>query len=482
MARCPFAVWRPISGSSGPHLGGPFKIVHHTTEGSTAQGAMSAFQQNRSDPHFTVDATAIFQHIDTAEGARSLRNEPGGVQTNRDSAVQIELVGFAQAPKDRGALANVARVCRWIEATHGVPKVWPSGPPKPARNGRDPGGHNRDALTWDTKGGHYGHCHVPENTHWDPGYTAEEVTFLMDASFDADGRLLDPSLSPLSVRARKVPQRTVSSTMPDHPIVPRGVGAYISDLPLSPPPLPAVSARRKPSAKTSARPVQRRSSAKARSDVATIDVGSLLAFVDGISESDRQDVLYSVQLAQRAASGAFDRFTQTQFWYQKYVEVLQNLGWTNEQFAFSRFDQDEGEFRMDQTALGSLFAIATQNQLAVLQQSIDALSKLADDDKRITLFDFHASTQTSGNFQLGAVQRSANGALSVALGAFYFQSLDERRRFLFVRWGSRDIHFWSAAQRMTLNTDFYARRRNDVIAKLEADASAYIADLKLGSR
>jgi len=133
-------------------------------------------------------------------------------------------------------------------------------------------------------------------------------------------------------------------------------------------------------------------------------------------------------------------------------------------------------------ALGSLFAIATQNQLAVLQQSIDALSKLADDDKRITLFDFHASTQTSGNFQLGAVQRSANGALSVALGAFYFQSLDERRRFLFVRWGSRDIHFWSAAQRMTLNTDFYARRRNDVIAKLEADASTYIADLKLGSR
>ncbi|EHK67647.1 hypothetical protein KYC_04137, partial [Achromobacter arsenitoxydans SY8] len=33
MARCPFATWRPISGSSGPHLGGPFKIVHHTTEG-----------------------------------------------------------------------------------------------------------------------------------------------------------------------------------------------------------------------------------------------------------------------------------------------------------------------------------------------------------------------------------------------------------------------------------------------------------------
>lgn len=78
MARCPFATWRPISGSSGPHLDGPFKIVHHTTEGSTAQGAMDAFRRNRSDPHFTVDATTIFQHIDTAEGARTVQRERNG--------------------------------------------------------------------------------------------------------------------------------------------------------------------------------------------------------------------------------------------------------------------------------------------------------------------------------------------------------------------------------------------------------------------
>ncbi len=112
MARCPFATWLPISGSSGPHLGGPFKIVHHTTEGSSARGAFDAFRQNRSDPHFTVDATTIYQHIDTEEGARALRNAPGGVQTNRDSAVQIELVGFAHLPKDRRALRNLARLCR----------------------------------------------------------------------------------------------------------------------------------------------------------------------------------------------------------------------------------------------------------------------------------------------------------------------------------------------------------------------------------
>jgi hypothetical protein len=221
MARCPFAVWMPITGPSGLHVGGPFKIVHHTTEGSSAQGAFSAFRANRSDPHFTVDATTVYQHVDTSMGARALRNDPGGVQTNRDGAVQIELVAFAHLPKDSRALTNVARLCRWIEATHQVPREWPAGQPKPARNGRDPGGHNRDPAIWDARSGHYGHCHVPENTHWDPGYTQEEVAFLMDATFDSSGQLISISraMSPRrrrGVTARPSRRRAVKSTMPDH--------------------------------------------------------------------------------------------------------------------------------------------------------------------------------------------------------------------------------------------------------------------------
>lgn len=176
----PGAIWRPISGPSGAPLGGPAKIVHHTTEGSSASGAFAAYAANRSDPHFTVDATTIWQHIDTAQSARALRNAAGGVQTNRDGAIQIEIVGFAHRPKTRATLVNVARLCRWIEAVHGVPRVWPNGYPRPATPaGTDPGGHTRTAAVWDRRGGHYGHSQVPENTHWDPAFTRAEVDFLM---------------------------------------------------------------------------------------------------------------------------------------------------------------------------------------------------------------------------------------------------------------------------------------------------------------
>jgi hypothetical protein len=201
MARCPFAQWDEISGAVGAFAGGPFKIVHHTTEGSSYAGARAAYAAHRSDPHFTVAGDTIVQHVDTAQAARALKNPPGGVETNRDSAVQIEVVGFAGQPKDVTTLQSVARLCRWIEEEHGVPQAWPNGLPRFSTNGGNPGGHNRDAANWDELGGHYGHSQVPENDHWDPGYTPAEVALLTpDAIADPHAALSQPAAASPSVR------------------------------------------------------------------------------------------------------------------------------------------------------------------------------------------------------------------------------------------------------------------------------------------
>jgi hypothetical protein len=309
----------------------------------------------------------------------------------------------------------------------------------------------------------------------------------MAANFDGTGKLLSPkSPARATKRSRAAapksrPAREAKSTMPDHATVPVGVDAYVSDLPLAERSLDSPGPQRAPPKATRGARKARGAQLAAGAERAAVDVGSVLSFVEGVSAQEMQDVLYSVQIAQRGASGAFDRFTQTRAWYEKYLEVLENLGWTSEQFAFTSYDQREGEFRMDQAALKIITAIASQNQLAVLNSSIEALGKLAEKDGTIALLDFHASADGSGNFQLGSVERAANGALAMALGAFYFKGLDERRRFLFFKWGKREVHFWTAAQRMTLNTDFYARRREAVAARLDADASKYIFELPLGA-
>ena len=212
---------------------------------------------------------------------------------------------------------------------------------------------------------------------------------------------------------------------------------------------------------------------------AAVDAGSILSFVDGLTAQEREDVLYSVQLAHRTASRDFDRFTQAQSWYQRYVEVLQMLGWAAEQLAFATYVQDQGEVRMDKAALSLITAIATQNQLAVLKEAVSALEKLSENDGTIQLFDFHTSADVGGNFQLGAVQKAENDAISMAMGSFYFRADDARRRFLFVSWGRNEVNFWTAAQKMTLNRSLYGSGREAVKKKLEATFASFVSELEI---
>lgn len=191
------AIWHPLNGGAGKFTGGPYKIVLHTTEGSTAAGALESLKTAHSDSHFVVDAFDVYQLIDTDQASRSLRNKSGGVQTNKDSAIQIEMVGFAGKPKSREMLTLVRRLCRWLEQQYDIPRTFPAGPlpQKPSEAGVEA----RPPEVWDHKGGYYGHSQVPENNHWDPAMTPDEVAFLF--SDDApDVEMPMPVLKPETVR------------------------------------------------------------------------------------------------------------------------------------------------------------------------------------------------------------------------------------------------------------------------------------------
>lgn len=141
---------------------------------------MATFRRSNHWPHFTVDETTVYQHVDTNVASRALRNARGGVQTNRWHAVQIELVAQAARDKPPALLATAARLARWIEKTHGIPRTWPAGWPASSRRGC-----RRDVAIWRDRGGHFGHCHVPENTHWDPG-TLDMFALMGSDAFPGD--------------------------------------------------------------------------------------------------------------------------------------------------------------------------------------------------------------------------------------------------------------------------------------------------------
>jgi len=164
-----------------PILLAPLKLFITLLKAQVLQEQWGPIGQSIRSSLLRLTLQLFINIIDTSVAARALANPSGGVETNRDSAIQIEVVAFAGRPKNIATLKNVAKLCRWIEATHGVPKVWPNGFPRVGS--RDPGGHNRNPSNWNGKGGHYGHSQVPENTHWDPGYTRAELEIIMGGSF-----------------------------------------------------------------------------------------------------------------------------------------------------------------------------------------------------------------------------------------------------------------------------------------------------------
>lgn len=164
-------------------LGEP-KGLLHTTEGKTYAGARQAYVLNNSWPHATATFEGgkfkCYQHVPLSKPARALRNVSGGVQTNRDNVIQLEIVGTADRHNastwgplyvvnfPKAYLDGIARWMRFVEANHGVPRrstvLWKAYPESYGVNGVRLSG-----AQWDTYSGWLGHQHAPENTHGDPG-------------------------------------------------------------------------------------------------------------------------------------------------------------------------------------------------------------------------------------------------------------------------------------------------------------------------
>lgn len=167
--------------NGGSFISGPPKCVLHSTETTGWPG----YDEGKKAPHITGMADVFNkrmmwrQHIPLNVAARAMRNESGGVQTNRDSAVQVELIGttdpsyvyrsrtiyWPEAPD--WALDQVGEMIARLADNNGfqlvVPQRWVPYPKSYGKNATQ-----RMSFTeWDKFNGVCAHQHVPENSHGD---------------------------------------------------------------------------------------------------------------------------------------------------------------------------------------------------------------------------------------------------------------------------------------------------------------------------
>ena len=157
----------------------PDKILLHSTE----TGSFPGYGGGASAPHFTIDLEngEVRQHSPMNRAARALRNASGGVQTNRDGVIQIEIIGtcdksfarkhgYPYLPDMTDEMAGrlkwlLQKICAAIPAIPLTTSVaWKSYPSSYGNSSV-----RMSNSQWTRYKGILGHQHAPENTHGDPG-------------------------------------------------------------------------------------------------------------------------------------------------------------------------------------------------------------------------------------------------------------------------------------------------------------------------
>ena len=172
------------AGTSGTMEGGTPRVTWHVTVSPSGGNYFDAMHRvltsNRSEPHILYDPLTdrLGQYFPLDRSARALAND-GTRRTNGHGTVniQIEVVaqpdGFTRYWKPGPNYRALLRAIR----SWGVPDVWPAG--RLSKSYAD-----RVTRTWAaySKAGHFGHCHVPGNDHWDPGPIDPQALFLTAAA------------------------------------------------------------------------------------------------------------------------------------------------------------------------------------------------------------------------------------------------------------------------------------------------------------
>lgn len=173
-----------IPGHGGGDFTGdePWRCVLHSTEGLSIESAVGAYSTGGVPPQCTIDPAQRrkAQHIDTDRSAYAVINQPGGVETNRWRAIQVEIVMFADEAKAQqygglyvGDLTDehyaFIRSCLFeLQADKPFTFDGPDFVAYPASYGFH-AAQRMTAEEWRVFNGTCGHEHVLENDHGDPG-------------------------------------------------------------------------------------------------------------------------------------------------------------------------------------------------------------------------------------------------------------------------------------------------------------------------
>jgi len=241
------------------------------------------------------------------------------------------------------------------------------------------------------------------------------------------------------------------------------------ELPAPPPPRPAAARALAPF------------NFEAAKDQAIVVGSDIVSFVKTVTPQQRRDIVNALLLAQLVAKKAVPEpgtLDQIRAWYERYFDVLSNIGFAIQEKDLRKYNQKGDGFEVHEAILevAAVLLGPGSTALAVLTATLKALQKAGGNQPWITLFNKESQFANAARFQVSTVDGDANGAL-VFLSSFALEATANLTQVLFFKFRSNDVTIEHSSGKVSIDAQVLAAVREEIAAKLIKHTSEYVAGL-----
>lgn len=205
---------------------------------------------------------------------------------------------------------------------------------------------------------------------------------------------------------------------------------------------------------------------------------TILSFAYGVPEQSRKDIISSTLLAQLAANKKVSDDENIMEWYEAFIDVLAKVGWVIEGGDVQSFKSKSNLFEAENVIIDILTSAFGANYIVVIKKTLEAIKKLASDDRRIKAFEKSTSKISKSSFQIALVTEQ-NGLVSLKIGTFTLSATRDTITVLFFKSDRQETELNYISKQATLDTDIFQEIRDLVKSKVGTFLRSSIAEIQL---
>ena len=203
-------------------------------------------------------------------------------------------------------------------------------------------------------------------------------------------------------------------------------------------------------------------------DTAILVEGNLLACGAGMSSQSRHDVKNAFHFATLVADKSFDAEKQSREWYDRFIDVMRDLGFTIPRRTFELETSAELSVTVGAVAIRAIGAVGNAvlggTKLGVLAKA--AFDKLTTVENDVKVVDHKRKNKVRGMVGMAACVETDNNDVVMVVSCIQASAPQLDDDILGIQWKLEKTEYYAGMAVLTLNTFVYDKVRETVENKL----------------